>query len=134
MSEIVHTAIITSVIENKIKASFERNEACGNCALKAACGQIAEQHEVMLQVDDGTKYAVGQKIEIVISGMQAFYAAFWGYILPLLVVLATMFCTYISTADEIICAALSLFSLGIYYIVLFIFRKYFKKTFQIRIR
>ncbi len=134
MSEIVHTAIVTSVSKDAITASFERSEACGKCALKDACGQAKEQHEISVAIDDGTKYVVGQKVEVVISGAQAFYAAFWGYILPLVIVLATMMVTYVLTADETLCAVLSLSSLVVYYPTMLGLRKYFNKSFQIKIR
>ncbi len=134
MSEIVHTATITEIKKNKITATFERGEACGSCALKEACGHAKNNHEIIVGVKDIKPYSIGQKIEVVMSGSQAFYAAFWGYILPLITVLAALAVTYAITADETTGAYVSLASLAVYYVVLFVLRKHFQKSLQIKIR
>ena len=134
MSEIVHKAIISDIREKLIIAQISRGEACGSCALKEACGQTTNTHQVAIESDNTDQYSIGQQIEVIISQSQAYYAAFWGYLLPLVLILFVLFTTYTLSKSEELAAIVSLGILVIYYVLLWIFRSYFQRKLQIRIR
>ena len=133
MSEIVHNAKVVAVGNNDITLRITRSEACGGCALKEACGQTTKNYDIIVKTDNPDKYKKGQSVEVAISQKQMIYASFLGYTLPLLIILSTLFISYIITKDEEISALLSLSVLPVYYIVLWRFHKRFQKALQIRL-
>ncbi len=134
MSEIVHKAIVIDIKDQLVVAQMSRGEACSSCALKEACGQTTSSHKVIVKTENSKQYNIGQKIEVVISQSQALYAAFWGYVLPLVLVLFTLFIVYTTSQNEELSAMASLGVLVMYYTLLWIFKAHFQKKLQIRIR
>ena len=134
MTEITHTGTISAIKENIVSVEITQKEACGSCALKDACLQSVKQHIIEVECDRPNNYSVGQKIELVISSKQAFYASVYGYVIPLILVLLSLFLSFFYTKDEIIA---SLFGLGVllpYYFLLYLFRNNLKKNLIIKIR
>lgn len=133
MTEVTHTGIITAIKQNIVCVEIMQKEACCNCALKDACSQTTRQHIVEVECKNAKNYKVGQNVEVLISGRQAFIASWYGYIFPLILVIFSLFLVFIFTKDEIIAG---LFGLGIllpYYFLLWIFRNKIKECLIIKI-
>ena len=133
MTEITHTGIITAIKQNIVCVEIMQKEACCNCALKDACSQTTKQHIVEVECNKASDYKVGQNVEVLISGRQAFIASLYGYIFPLILVIFSLFLGFIFTKDEIIAG---LFGLGVllpYYVFLWIFRNKLKEGLVIKI-
>ncbi|MBO7556437.1 MAG: SoxR reducing system RseC family protein, partial [Alphaproteobacteria bacterium] len=125
MSEITHQAIISDIKKDNIILEMIRTEACKSCALKGIC---EEKRQISAKPSQNTKYNIGEKVNVYISEKQAFIAIFFGYILPLLLVLTILcLCLYFFNS-ETIAALASLSVLPFYYTVLHFFEKNFKKT------
>lgn len=133
MTEITHTGIITAIKQNIICVEIMQKEACCNCALKDACSQTTRQHIVEVECDKTSDYQVGQNVEILISGRQAFIASLYGYIFPLILVIFSLFLGFIFTKDEIIAGLFGLSVLLPYYVLLWIFRNKLKEGLVIKI-
>lgn len=133
MNEIVHTGTVTAVDKNKVTLKLS-SAACDGCALRGACGSAANSERGFgVETPEAGKFAPGQKIEVVLSPAQAAGAAFWGYIAPLILVLAVLLAVS-GFGSETLAAALSLGVLPVYYFLLWLCRGRLKKTLQIKIR
>ena len=133
MTEITHTGIITAIKNNIISVEIIQKEACSNCALKDACSQTTRQHIVDVECDNPKDYKIGQNIEVLISGRQAFIASMYGYIFPLILVIFSLFLCFIFTKDEILSGLFSISILLPYYVLLWIFRNKLKENLIIKI-
>lgn len=133
MNEIVHKGVITAVAKNKVTLRLS-SAACDGCALHSACGSAAHsQNGFDIETPDADKFSPGQSVEVVLMQAQAAGAAFWGYIAPLILVLAVLF-TVSAFGSETLAAVLSLGSLPVYYFLLWLCRGRLKKALQIKIR
>lgn len=130
MTEITHQAVISDIKKNTLILELVRTEACKSCALKGIC---EEKRQISAQKTNDTKYNIGEKVNVYISEKQAFIAIFFGYILPLLLVLTTLSLCLFFSNDETTAALASLSVLPVYYIVLRFFEKNFKKTICVKI-
>ena len=130
MTEITHQAVISDIKKNTLILELVRTEACNSCALKGIC---EEKRQISAQKTHDTKYNIGEKVNVYISEKQAFIAIFFGYILPLLLVLTTLSLCLFFSNDETTAALASLSVLPVYYIVLRFFEKNFKKTICVKI-
>ena len=134
MTEVTHTGIITAIKHNIVCVEIMQKEACCNCALKEACTQTTRQHIVDAECPNPLDYKVGQSVEVLISGRQAFIASLYGYIFPLILVIFSLFLGFIFTKDEIIAGLSGLGVLLPYYVLLWIFRSKLKEDLVIKIK
>lgn len=133
MNEIVHTGVVTAVDKNKVTLKIP-SAACDGCALRGACGSAANSERgFSVETPEAGNFSPGQKVKVVLSPAQAAEAAFWGYVAPLVLVLAVLF-TVLGFGGETLAASLSLAVLPLYYFILWLCRNKLKKTLQIKIR
>lgn len=134
MSAIVHKAEVVSVEKNMITARITLGSACNDCSLKQACEHYKHSENIVVHTKNPQDYMIGQHVEIIMEKKQIAYAALWGYILPLAIVLITMVICYVITGSEEFAAYLSLATLPLYYLFLKIFHKHLQRVLKIKIR
>lgn len=79
-------------------------------------------------------YHVGQNVMVTIDEKKGWIAVAFGYIIPLILVLITLFTTNLITNDETAAGIYSLMILIPYYLILMLFKKSFTKRFDFRIK
>lgn len=133
MSEITHTGTVTTVTKNTVTLSLS-SDSCGSCSLRGVCGPASNQERTInVESSDAQSFVVGQKVEVTLSQSQAVNAAFWGYILPLILILSVVF-GGTAAKNETFAAAAALGTIPVYYFILWLCRGKLKKTLQIKIR
>ena len=133
MTEITHNGIITAIKQNVVSVEITQKEACSSCALKDACSQTSKQHIIDVVCTESNNYKVGQCVEVSISQRQAFIASMYSYIFPLILVIFSLFLSFIFTKNETIAGLAGLGVLLPYYILLWFFRNSFKESLLIKI-
>jgi len=132
--EITHTGIIKKLSENKIIVGIVNESACASCHAKGACTAAdMKDKEVEITRFDG-EFAVGQHVTIIGKTIQGFKALLLGYLLPFIVVMATLI---ISTTLGFSETTTGLASLGIllpYYGILYALKNKIKKSFEFEIK
>lgn len=128
---ISHEGIIIGFKEGDIEIKILSKGACGSCQIKSACN-MAEQAEKVLRVPHptGHVYEIGQKVNIMMSERQGNKAVIYAYLIPVVVLLATLFFMIGIGLNDGISALISLATLGIYYLILYLFKGKIKKTFS----
>lgn len=128
---ISHEGIITGIKGDDIEIKILSKGSCGSCQIKGACN-MAEQAEKVLRVPipEGKHYDIGQRVNIVMSERQGNKAVFYAYFLPVVVLLASLFILIGIGLNDGISALLSMAVLGLYYLVLYLFRGKIKKKFS----
>lgn len=134
MAEIKHLAEIISIKESVILANIETQTACSSCHAQRQCAMYGSQNKVIeINSTHPKKYHIGEKITVILDESLGWIAIFYGYILPLILVLITLFATNTITNDEIASATYSLMILIPYYLLLSLFKRRISSKFKFKI-
>lgn len=144
-NRISHNGIITSITKNTITVNITSNAACGSCAAKSACG-MSEKKNKSIEVE--TKYLpyctppieikdlhIGQNVEVYMNASNGTKAVIIGYLLPFIILTATLLITLTTIKTEWLSALLALSAIAIYYLIIkLFFNNKIKKDFIFYIR
>lgn len=134
-SVLEHSATIESINGDIILANVANSSSCSNCRLQKNCGIFeSKEKSITIYTRNPEIYTVGQKIMITIDESKGWTAVAFGYIIPLILVLTTLFVTNTITQDETASGIYSLMILIPYYLVLLLFKKNFAKKFDFKIK
>lgn len=131
--KVLHAGVIQEVSENKLTVLIVSASACSSCHAKGAClASDMKEKEIDIYHFSGNYYP-GQHVNIVGRTSQGYKAAFFGYVIPFILVFATLLTAIALTNNEAISGLLSLAVLIPYYGVLYIFRSKLKNSFDFEI-
>ena len=126
--QIEHKGIVLSVEEGIVRVAIEVNEACGSCASRKACsmGQ-SEKREITVYTADASDYSVGEQVEVGAKQTLGVVAVLLCYVVPLVVLVASLATAVALGTSDGIAALVSLSSILIYYAILYLFRNRISK-------
>lgn len=130
---IEHTATVVAVNKDAITVELLSRSACSACHLKENCS-MSENKVRRLCIPDVGNYQIGQTVNVEISASSGWIAVFWGYIMPLILVLIALLSAISLTDDETTAALSSLAVLPPYYFILWLFRHKLAKKISFRIK
>ncbi len=126
--QIEHKGVVSSVEEGVVRVAIEVNEACGSCASRKACsmGQ-SEKREIVVYTADTSDYSVGEAVEVSAKQSLGVVAVVLCYVVPLVVLVASLATAVASGASDGTAALVSLGSILICYAILYLFRNRISK-------
>ena len=127
---IEHQGVIISKDDKIARVKIEQTSACASCHVKSVCGASDKSEKIIDAniMDDTLK--VGDQVTIIGQKSLGFQAILLAYILPFIVIIATLFIVNIFTTNEIIIGTCALASLIPYFIVLRLMRNKIQAKFQ----
>lgn len=132
--EVKHKGVIDSINDDITRVVIQSVSACGSCHAKGMCG-MSEMKEKTVEVKGrNNNYRVGDEVDVVMSLNTGFKALFYGYVIPLIIVLTSLILFLNITEKEGLSALLSLGFLLPYYLILYFNREQLKKKFSFTIR
>lgn len=134
MNTTEHIGEVISIERNKIRVLIKSTSACSACHIKSACSASDVQDKYIESEVSADTFEVGESVLVSCSDGQGFYALFWGYILPLILVVVTLFVGSEVLKDELKSGLLSISVLPFYYGFLFLRKKYFAKKLKMKIQ
>ena len=131
---IQHEGTVREVKEGKVVVSFLAKSACAHCQLKGVCSaaDMADK-EVEVEVSDLIVHP-GEKVNIILARSLGLRALAYGYLLPFVVLLVTLFAVYEVTGNEVVSGLLALGVLVPYYLLLYLLREKIHRQFRFMIR
>lgn len=116
---IVHKGVVRSVTDNEILVAIATQSACGDCHAKNICG-FSEISEKIVRIDKNTKTSVtiGDEVQLEMASSLGMKAVLMAYIIPLFILVATLFISMFFTND-LIAALLSIGITACYYLFLY---------------
>ena len=121
--QIEHKGVVRSVEEGIVRVAIEVNEACGSCASRKACAMgSSEKREVVVYTADAKDYLVGEVVKVGAKRSLGLSAVLLCYVVPLVVLVATLAIAISVGLSEGISALISLGSTALYYAILYLFR------------
>ena len=111
----METGIIKSV-GDKIIVAKENTDNCNSCKMKMLChNQSITEFEVITS----EKFAIGEKVEIIINPYKRIFASFIVFILPVLILIITYYISFsLFFKSEPFSIVLSIISLLISYVII----------------
>ena len=116
-SRVQHEGIVKSISTQTLEVSIISHSACSGCHAKSACG-IAD----ITAQRPREELRPGDKVIVYASVNNAFYSVLLAYIMPSILIIATIFFLEKSGSSELYAAISSLILLAGYFIILYFCR------------
>ena len=122
-TKIWHSGIVDAICNGNVKGRIVQTSACASCKVAANC-HTSERKDKIVDVygADTSGMSVGDEVVVVASEGMGWFAVVLAFVVPFLLLVTVLFLTIVFCGDELLSAAVSLFSLIPYYILLYIFR------------
>lgn len=135
MEKIVkHNGVVASVKKGCVSVQMRVISACASCEAHSRCGFAeAKDKTVDVETRDWKNYAVGDAVTVIIQTGNGLKAVFIAYVLPAIVIIAAFAAFYSLHLDEGVTALLTLAVVGIYGVVLYLFRHRLQRKFTFRL-
>ena len=131
---IEHRGIVESVSEGVVCVRTERKTACAECHAKGLCGEQGGERLIKVTSDQASAFAAGDKVIVALENTtMAFSAILWAYLFPLCILLAVLFSAHAIGLSDGVAALSSLGATALYYVVLYIMRRYFERKIKFTI-
>ena len=122
-NKIRHAGVIEEVGADRIKVRILQTSACAACKVAGHCN-ASESKEKLIDVygQEVSDYQVGEHVVVVASPEVGMRAVAWGFGIPFVLLVLTVFLMVRLTGNEGIAALSSLGTLLPYYLVLYLLR------------
>ena len=131
---IKHRGKITATGKDHYFVSIITESACSACSVKGVCN-VSDMKEEVIEIpkDPDTSYSVGDEVNVIMEKSLGPKAVLLGYIIPFLLLFATLVISLGLFKDEGLAGLASVAIVIPYYLLLYLFRERLKKTFTFRI-
>lgn len=136
MSEATYSqpGTIEQINDDSIIVRIDCNSACSGCHSKDLCISTDKAVKHITIEPDGNIYSIGQKVTICSQKQLGMKALFWGYICPLLILVAALVVLIYAGLSESKAGILSILTLAPYYLALYLLRNRFRNKFKFKIK
>lgn len=120
-----------SINGSYLKVRIVQTSACSSCSVKGHCS-AAESKEKLIDVynKDGLDCQIGNQVTISGAASLGMKAVMWAFVIPFLVLLISLFVSmWITGGNEAVSSLIALCMLIPYYLILFVCREKFRRTF-----
>ena len=134
-NEIVHPGKVIEMTPDFTTVEITVSSACASCHAKSLCGMSEEQDKViMLPTDPYATYNVGDEVQVCTKMSMGLKAAWISYVIPLAVLMVLILTLTSAGVNEFISAGVSIGGVGLYYFVIWLFRKRLQNEFVFYIK
>ena len=131
---IEHRGVVESVATGVVMVRTERKTACAECHAKGLCGEQGGERVIKVATAEASAFEPGDKVVVALENTtMAFSAILWAYLFPLCILLAVLFSAHALGFSDGVAALASLGATAIYYVVLYIMRRYFDRKIKFTI-
>lgn len=117
-----HKGVVVAVDGRRLKVQIESVSACAACHAKGMC-TLSDKEDKLIDIEmpNGMEKKVGDVVTVVVTQQRGMQAVVLAYILPAIVVILSLV-GLLKIVSEPVAIILSLLSLAVYYILLYLFR------------
>ena len=109
---------VSRSLPHRVEVTVISVSACLHCRLKENCTvSDCRSRNILVEADNPQRYAPGSRVTVLMDSRLGWWAVFYAYILPLILVLGSLFAILTATADETAAAAGALAVLVPYYLL-----------------
>lgn len=135
MDDISHIGKVVSVGPEKTVVRIVSQSACATCRAAGLCTAAeAAEKDIEVRTVEGETYLPGEEVEVVLRQSLGMRAVFYAFVIPLaLLVIFGVGLSY-TALGELPAGLLSLAAVGIYYLILGLFKGRFESEYNFCIR
>ena len=133
-STVEHSGIVERLEGNKVRVGFVSEAACSGCHARGACSLSEVENKFVEVYDDERQWSPGERVGIILEQRAGYKALWYGYLLPLIVMLAALLTAWTITGRDGIAGLAALGILVPYYFGLYFYRKSLQKKFEFRLK
>jgi positive regulator of sigma E activity len=127
--------VVEDISDELVKVNITNFSACANCHSKKACGILdSSSREIFVPIDKDRTFSIGETVGISMKRTMGWNATILGYVIPFLLVLATLLILNSLQMHEVVVGLGSLVVLIPYFLALYLSRDRLKNTFSFTIR
>ena len=133
--EVSHKGRIVSITPELTSVEIVSESACASCHAKGLCSLGDSKIKLIeLPTRAWENRKVGDEVELVLKASMGHKAVWLAYVAPLLIMVAVLLVLTESGADELVAGLAAILSIGVYYIVLWLFRNRLKNEYIFNIK
>jgi positive regulator of sigma E activity len=125
---ISHSGIVKSKNDKSVFVSITTTTACSGCHAESSCN-LSGKEEKIVEVAGNYSFRPGDKVTVLMKLSMGYTALLFGYILPLLSVLAVLIVLISLKIPELVAGVTAFGMLIPYFIVLYFFRNRINEKF-----
>ena len=132
---ISHKGKIVNMTPQVTTVSTLQHAACGECHAAGICG-MGDMAEKLVEVptDPYGNYSVGDEVEVLLKASMGLKAVWLCYAIPLVVLLGTVVGLLSAGVEEAAAGLVGLAAIGLYYLLLYLFRNKLKNEYLFTIQ
>lgn len=137
MSNIIqHSGTVESIEGSHIRVKIIQTSACATCAAHKYCNSSESKEKIIdLHTKDAADYQVGQSVYVFGTTSMGMRAVLWAFGVPFVMLISVLYASWILTkGNEPLSALLSIGSLAVYYLILYMTRHKMEKKFVFTIK
>lgn len=129
-----HIGIVRRVDDSTVYVTIERQSACAACHARQVCGVDGGERIIAVKTAHAAEFKAGDRVEVALRRRSMGIASIlWGYVMPLLVLLLSLFVAKLAGAEDGPAACVTLAAVVAYYAVLYALRSYMSRKIQFTI-
>ena len=126
---IEHEGTVVSVLEDAVIVRVVASSACNNCAAKSFCAP-SERKDKDIRVEGFSgDFVSGERVKVFMQQSMGFKALCIGYLIPFVMVLATLVIVLKTSGNELVSGLSALLVLLPYYLVIKLLNQRISKSF-----
>jgi len=135
MEEVSHRGKVIGINACVTEVEILRSSACSSCHARELCGFSSEERKVVPVPTDAFAFLeVGDEVELCMKASMGMKAVWISYILPLLLLLATLFCLQAFDFGELYSGLGAIAAIAIYYLIVYLYRNKLRNQFVFYIK
>ena len=127
---IQHPGVVESIDKNKVIVKITQKTSCSDCHAKSVCLSSDKKEKIIEIIDASGKYTLNEEVVISAQSSMGHLAVVLAFILPLVLVVVTLYTGVKISGNEGISGLIGLSVLVPYFFTLYILRDKLKKNFE----
>ena len=133
-STLQHRGVVARVEAQTVVVSVVAQSACAGCHAKGICGESGAERVIVVKTSNASEYSVGESVVVALQRQSmALVSVVWGYVVPLVVLLAVLFGSVSLGLSDGIAALSTILAVVIYYVGLYVARRVFERKIEFTI-
>lgn len=134
MGNIQHDAVVERIEGDKVIVRVEKRGACAGCHAKGICGESGSERIIEVRTPYASEFKTGDKVVVaLLKPSMGMTSVVWGYLLPLIVLVAILFGCKSLGVDDGPSALASIVAVALYYVGIYFTRKIFERKIEFTI-
>ncbi|MBR6457456.1 MAG: SoxR reducing system RseC family protein [Bacteroidales bacterium] len=128
-----HTGKIVDFTPETISVEIISEAACASCHAAQLCG-MSESKTKIVEVPAQLGYEPGEEVWVIMKKSMGVKAVTVGYVLPLVVLVVVLLACLLAGASELVSGLSAIGAVGVYYLVIWLFRNKLRNTYTFYIK